>query len=67
MSNLVSTDKKIDIVLYSVKEAAEVLEISSRTVMTYIYSGKLKAAKIGGKWKITKSNIERFMRGEPQE
>lgn len=56
-------NKKIDIVLYTVPEVCEILGISRRTCLTYIYDGRLKAQKIGGKWKVSKENLERYMNG----
>lgn len=38
--------------LYSITQAARVLNVSTRSVYEYIYQGKLRAAKIGGKWVI---------------
>ena len=37
--------------LLTVKEVAEQLRVSERTVMRYIYAKKLKAAKVG-QWRI---------------
>lgn len=56
-------NKEFTLVMYDVKETARILEVSTRTVMNYIYNGKLKAQKIGGKWKITKENLESFCNG----
>lgn len=56
--------KSFDIVLYSLQEVAAILEVTERTLYTYISTGKLKAQKIGGKWKITKENLEAFCNGK---
>lgn len=62
MENL-TADKTFDIVMYNVKEIAQILEVTPRTVMRYIADGKLKCVKVGGKWKITKENLEAFCNG----
>ena len=46
--------------LYTITEAMEVLGLSRRSVMTYIYSGKLPANKVGGKWRITEATLKAF-------
>ena len=50
--------------LYDIKQVAALLKVTERTVMNYLKQGKIKAQKIGGKWKFTRENIERFIRGE---
>jgi len=52
----------IDIKMYDIKEVAEILQISTRTVSTYIRSGKLKAMKIGNKWKIKEDDLKEFLK-----
>lgn len=56
-------DKTFDIVMYGVKETAAILGCSTRTIMNYIKDGKIKAIKVGGKWKISKPNLEDFCNG----
>jgi len=31
---------------------------------TYVKNSKLKAAEIGGKWKVTQDNLQKFINGE---
>ncbi len=49
----------------SIKEAAEILDMSSDTVRRAIKIGSLKAFQLNkmGNWKIPIEEIERFMRG----
>ena len=56
--------REFSLQLYDVRQVALLFGISERTVMAYIKNGRLKGAKIGGKWKFTKEEIERFARGE---
>jgi excisionase family DNA binding protein len=53
-----------DIKLYSLKALAEILNVTERTLHNYIKSGKLKGQKIGGKWQISESNLQKFLNGE---
>lgn len=50
--------------MLTIIEAADILDVSTRSVNRYIKEGKLKAYKIGGKWRFEKEEIERFIRGE---
>lgn len=57
-------DRAFDTVLYTVKETAAILGCSTRTIMNYIKDERLPFVKIGGKWKITKENLEAFCNGK---
>ena len=50
--------------LYSLKEVAEMLRVSERSMFRYIHSGKLKANKVGG-WKISESELKAFLSDNP--
>lgn len=50
-----------DIRLYTVQETAELLGVTTRTILTYLKEGKLTGRKIGGKWKMTEEELRRFM------
>ncbi|WP_213805738.1 helix-turn-helix domain-containing protein [Granulicella sp. dw_53] len=50
----------IERLLYSRKEAAFLLSISTRTLDTYIAVGKLKVRKLGGRKLIPKAELVRF-------
>ena len=53
-----SEEKRIeDIKLYTLHEIQPILKVSYRTLQNYIKDGKLKGAKIGGKWRITEENL----------
>lgn len=56
-----------DIKLYDIKQTAELLGVTTRTLQTYIKKGRIKARKIGGKWKFTESNIAEFLNGADNE
>ncbi len=46
--------------LLTIKEVAETLRVSERSINRYITSGKLKASKIGW-WRIKQSDLEGFL------
>lgn len=46
--------------LLNIEEVATVLRVSTRTVVRYIESGRLKASKIGV-WRIKESDVNRFL------
>ncbi|UCD78758.1 MAG: helix-turn-helix domain-containing protein [Desulfobacterales bacterium] len=58
-SNLVD-----DGAIFNTQEACSYLKISRPTYLKYINSGKIKAKKIGRGWKIVKSELDRFIRGD---
>ena len=49
--------------LYTLQELESILETSTRTLLTYIKQGKLKAVKIGGKRKVSEANLQDFVNG----
>lgn len=46
--------------LLTIEEVADVLRVSTRTIVRYIESGKLKASKIGV-WRIKESDVRLFL------
>lgn len=50
--------------LYTLTELEEVLGVTHRTLLSYVKDGKLKAVKIGGKWKVTEENLRAFINGQ---
>lgn len=60
------TDSVSSIKLYTLTEIEPVIGVTHRTLLTYVKEGRLKAVKIGGKWKVTDENLKRFIAGEPQ-
>lgn len=52
--------------VYSLTEIEPILGVTHRTLLNYIKDGRLKGVKIGGKWKVSKENLKKFMNGEPQ-
>ena len=50
--------------LYNRKEVAEILGVSERTILKYIYENKIKCCKISGVWAFSKEAIEDYRKGK---
>jgi excisionase family DNA binding protein len=46
------------------REACGYLRISRPTYAKYLHTGRIKGAKVGKGWKVLKSELDRFLRGE---
>jgi len=46
------------------QEACDYLRISRPTYLKYLYGGRIKGAKAGKGWKVLKSELNRFLKGE---
>jgi len=53
----------VDIVL-TTQEACDYLRISRPTYLKCLYLGKIRGAKVGKGWKVLKSELDRFLKGE---
>jgi excisionase family DNA binding protein len=51
-------------IIFNTLEACEYLKISRPTYLKYITSGKFKAQKIGRGWRVLKTELDRFVRGD---
>ena len=47
--------------LLTIKEVAEILRVSERSVNRYIEFGRLRASRIG-QWRIKQSDLEKFLK-----
>lgn len=47
--------------VYTIDEVTTILQVTRRTIYSYIKSGKLKAVKIGKEWRVTQDNLEEFL------
>jgi excisionase family DNA binding protein len=56
--------KIMDIKLYDLKETAQILNVTERTVMNYLKDGRIKGQKIRKKWQISEDNLKRFINGD---
>lgn len=46
---------------YTAAEAAEMLGVTTRTLLTYVRAGKLAGGKIGGSWAFTEKQIKDYI------
>jgi excisionase family DNA binding protein len=53
-----------DCAIFNTQEACNYLKISRPTYLKYITSSKIRAIKIGRGWKVIKSELDRFIRGD---
>lgn len=49
--------------LYTLPQVAKIIGVTDRTAWNYVKAGKIKAVKIGGKWKISEDNLREFING----
>jgi excisionase family DNA binding protein len=56
-------DEKESTVLIT-EEACDYLRISRPTYVKYLVTGKIKGTKAGKGWKVLKSELDRFLRGD---
>ncbi len=45
-------------------EACDYLRISRPTYLKYLVTGKIRGIKIGKGWKVLKSELDRFLKGD---
>lgn len=50
--------------LYTLAELEPVLGVTHRTLLTYVYDGKLRAKIIGGKYRVTEDALRDFISAE---
>ena len=52
--------------LYTLTELEGVLNLTHRTLQTYIKDGRLKGVKIGNRWKVTEESLRDFLNAAPK-
>jgi excisionase family DNA binding protein len=57
-------ENKSENIVLTTQEACHYLRISRPTYLKYLYIGKIKGAKVGKGWKVLKSELDRFLKGE---
>ena len=56
-------NEREDVVL-TTREACGYLRISRPTYLKYLYAGRIKGTKAGKGWKVLKSELYQFLKGE---
>ncbi len=51
--------------LLTLKEAAEVLRLSTRTVREYVKRGEIRGKIIGKRWRFRRADLDAFFEGAP--
>jgi len=46
------------------REACDYLRISRPTYVKYLYTGRIKGIKAGKGWRVLRSELDRFLKGE---
>ena len=49
---------------FTVTDAAEYLNMDRKSILKLLNEGRLKGAKIGRDWRISKTELDRLLRGE---
>jgi excisionase family DNA binding protein len=57
-------ENRTENIVLTTQEACDYLRISRPTYLKYLYLGKIKGAKVGKGWKVLKSELDRFLKGE---
>ena len=52
---------RLDRGFYTTTEAAKMLKVNARTIRRWIDKGYIQAKKIGGRWRIPASEVERLL------
>ncbi len=47
--------------VYTIDELERVLQVTKRSLYSYIKDGKLKAVKLGKSWRVTEKALEEFL------
>jgi excisionase family DNA binding protein len=53
--------------LLTLREAAEVLRLSTRTVREYVQRGEIEVRIIGGRWRFRRADLDAFFANAPRE
>ena len=64
MANEARVKELEELKVYTLTEIEPILDVTHRTLLTYIKDGRLKGVKIGGKWKVSGENLRKFINGE---
>jgi excisionase family DNA binding protein len=54
-------DNKLDIRLLTLAEAADLLQVSTRTLQRMIRNGELPAFKVGGQWRMRETQLRQWV------
>jgi excisionase family DNA binding protein len=52
--------------LLTLREAAEILRLSTRTVREYVQRGEIEGRIIGGRWRFRRADLDAFFANAPR-
>ena len=55
---------EVEEVFLKTQEVCEILRISRPTCLKYFYEGRINATYSGNRWRVLKSELDRFLKGE---
>ena len=61
-----ATAKPIGEHLLTIREAAEVLRLSTRTVREYVKRGEIRGKIIGNQWRFKRADLDAFFENAPR-
>ncbi len=50
--------------IMTVKELCDYLRLSKKTILRILKAGQIPARKVGGSWRILKSEVDKYLKGE---
>ena len=56
--------KELENTVMTTREACHYLRISRPTYLKYLYRGKIRGVKVGKGWKVLKSELDSFLKGD---
>lgn len=52
--------------LLTLNEVAVILKVTYRTVLKYMKTGKLRARRVGGCWRVLRADLDDFLEEDPE-
>ena len=56
--------RELEGAVMTTQEACHYLRISRPTYLKYLYTGKIRGVKVGKGWKVLRSELDRFLKGD---
>jgi excisionase family DNA binding protein len=66
MNQAARSERAGDFELLTLREAAQVLKLSTRTIRTYVHAGHIKGRIIGGRWRFRHADLMAFFEDAPR-
>jgi len=52
---------------YTLEQVAKLLQVSQRTIIRLIKTGRLPAVRVGKQWRIARSDLQEYLRSSGQQ